>query len=421
MRFLQERKRLIQAILIVLVLAVVLPYCYINTRPTQIMVTVRDRETGAFLGDTVVSVQNNNGQEIISFITDEQGQAGVKRLQPSPNYRLLARHIDYVPAVKRNVPLELHKTTDALMLLRPKPGGRLFVGLDRAYVATVDRASNLFISFEKGPEIMRNWPVRFAVAHPTSPWLFASSRYISFMLEPLHMDVVAELTLAGNVLDWQLVDDGKTLLALVRNRAQDQVAMVDTEFGAEKGYIGLLSSEEAPIASEISDETYVLGGAFLVSYAGAASTMYRLEDLIKDLPEDFRFSWAVPSSDRSDLYLGGSNEARLMQVNTASWTVRQDIELGPGIVDGTTLPDGSRIYLVNRDLGLVTVLNRDTLGLEANIPVGKEPIAIVSDPAGERIYIANQGARTISVLDVATGAVIETIDVGLRPFSLATR
>lgn len=42
----------------------------------------------------------------------------------------------------------------------------------------------------------------------------------------------------------------------------------------------------------------------------------------------------------------------------------------------------------------------DTLQVEAAVPVGQEPIAVVHDPLGDRVYAVNRGAGSVSVIGV---------------------
>lgn len=417
MRFLQDRKKLVRLLLTLAVLAVIGPYCYVNTRPTQITVIVRDSETGAFLPDTLIQVQNANGQELISFVTDENGYAGVKRLEPGSNYRVLAQRIDYVPAIKFDVALELHQTTEVRIPLRRQAGGRLYVGLDRAYIASFDTASNLVVSFDTGPDGMRTWPVRFCAAHPRFPWIYASARYISYMLEPNKMDAVAELSLPGSVLGWRMTASSDRLLALVRDRPTDQLVIIDPELGREVTRVLPDAEQRLP---EKLEEVYVLDH-YLAIRQDATWQLHDLRPLLADALPDFRFSWAALSADMRTLYCGHADQSQLYALDVGTWTIKAVAEVGKGMVAATTSLESDQLYLVNQALGLLLVLDADTLQLILNVPVGKGPLALALDPAGKRLYIANHESRNVSIMDVATNRVFETLDVGLRPFSIAVR
>jgi YVTN family beta-propeller protein len=70
-------------------------------------------------------------------------------------------------------------------------------------------------------------------------------------------------------------------------------------------------------------------------------------------------------------------------------------------------------------LGLIQVVNRETSEVQAVIPVGQQPQAIVLGGGGQRAYVANSGSGTVSVIDLGTMAVTDTINVGAGAATLA--
>ena len=422
MRRSDRRKRAVTIVVVLAALAVVLPFCYVNTRPTEIMLTVSDAETGERLGDAVVEIQNSNGQVILDFVTKADGTAGVKRMPiDEVGYRIEVRRLDYVPAARRNVALMLHKTTDVWIPLRPRPGGRLFVGVDDAYVAVVDTASLLFASYKRGPEGLRSWPIRQLAVHPDQPWLYLSARYASYILEPSRLDAIAELGLPGSVDGLVMTRDGRYLLASLRRQGQQGVAVIDAGTGFEEEYLeaAALPLDSATLALPGVDR-YVVGDLLMVDRPSGRMA-YSLPDLHRVMGIPFAPRWNVLSSDQSRLYLGGPDSPTALALDVATWAIVHSLPVGNDISGAAIHPDGSELYLANERLGLLMVLAVETGETLAQLPVGRLPIQVAVDSLGQRVYVANVGSQSVSVMDVATRRIIRTIDLGMRPHSMAVR
>jgi YVTN family beta-propeller protein len=88
--------------------------------------------------------------------------------------------------------------------------------------------------------------------------------------------------------------------------------------------------------------------------------------------------------------------------------------------NGSTLavtPDGTRLYVSNRDVGEVRVFDtRTNVPLEM-IPVGNagENVGIAVSPNGQLVYVANQFSGTVTVIDTVTNHVVQTIFTGTEP------
>ena len=88
--------------------------------------------------------------------------------------------------------------------------------------------------------------------------------------------------------------------------------------------------------------------------------------------------------------------------------------------NGSTLavtPDGTRLYVSNRDVGEVQVFDTRTNVPLAVIPVGNagENVGIAVSPNGQLVYVANQFSGTVTVIDTATNHVVQTISTGAEP------
>ena len=100
------------------------------------------------------------------------------------------------------------------------------------------------------------------------------------------------------------------------------------------------------------------------------------------------------------------------------------IEVGetPGYV--AAAPNGRQLYIANRDVGVVTVVDTAANAVTATIPIDVGPPQFIAfSPDGRRAYVSVwDDARTIaavSVLDTTSNAVVETIPVETRPFLAA--
>jgi len=421
-RILQDRRRTLRTVLTLIVLIVSLTLCYIVTRPTELQVIVRDAETGVFLSGALVEVRNANGQKIVEAVTGEDGEAEVRRLIPGTEYRVLARQIDHVPAERRNVSVKLHKITTVRMPLRPQPGGRLYVGANRAYIAVIDTASYRFVAFGQGPEEMKEEPIRAIVPHPYQSWLYASTGDESYLLDATSMEPIAELGVSGEkVAGLTLSHDGSHLLALVESW-EGRLAVMDPRSAVVRLYIGLppeVWPEKGSILTGESAELYVASNVLGEDY------WLRILDIrageVHSVPVRFPAKWAALSADGTHLIVGSPDDERLVTVDRYLWEVDRVADIGLGISALAMNPERKELYLVNQQLGLLIVLDAETLETIANVPVGQRPVAVAVDSRGERVYVANAGSKDVSVMDVETRQIIWTVDIGLEIFSLAVR
>ncbi len=82
-------------------------------------------------------------------------------------------------------------------------------------------------------------------------------------------------------------------------------------------------------------------------------------------------------------------------------------------------PDGSRIYITNRLVNFVTILNPIDNSTIGTIGVGPNPIFVKPSPDGSRLYVGNTTGNNVSVINTSTSSVIATIPVGTWPAGIA--
>ncbi len=415
------RLRILKVLIAIALAAFALTYCYINTRSTQLTVLVRDAETGAWLADALVEVQNSNGQTLYELKTDENGMAGVKRLDPVRGYRVLVRHVDYVPALGTDLEVRLHKTTEVRVPLRPLPGGRVYVGMDGNRIAVIDTASFLLVTVGEGPADLRDWPIGHLAAHPEGLYIAARSR--SYLLDAAELDELQGWTLSGTVEGLAATQEGARLLMHLAGRSPDRLVI------ATAGSEGMRSAEIAPLpesaqdaAQALSDKRlHVVGGLLVAEGADGEALAYAISDLVRLASGVHDVTWATLSPDQRLLYVGNPAFGGLAVLRPDSPGEVQLVELGEGLSACAVSPDGRELYLTNAALGTLLVLDAQTLERVAVVPVGRAPGLVAADAAGERVYVANLGSWSITVVDAAGRQVIETILIGGEPAALLVR
>ncbi|WP_344666648.1 hypothetical protein [Catenulispora yoronensis] len=148
-------------------------------------------------------------------------------------------------------------------------------------------------------------------------------------------------------------------------------------------------------------------------------------------------------------------------VNTATGAVAGNIEvaenygIGDSPIAEAAAPDGSQVYVLNRDSGTVSVVRATTGAVTATIPVGFGPLGfdvardgksayvltptqvvvvdLVSDavtadiaigqdthserlaPNGSKLYVTNTAAQTVSVIDTASATISGRMDPAFGP------
>ncbi|HMQ31782.1 MAG TPA: PQQ-binding-like beta-propeller repeat protein [Chloroflexaceae bacterium] len=82
--------------------------------------------------------------------------------------------------------------------------------------------------------------------------------------------------------------------------------------------------------------------------------------------------------------------------------------------------NGGTIWVTNRDRNEVAVFAAADGTLLATIPVGGEPIGIISPLGSGRVYVTNEAGNSVSVIDMRRLEVVKTIPTGPRPHHMAS-
>jgi YVTN family beta-propeller protein len=122
-------------------------------------------------------------------------------------------------------------------------------------------------------------------------------------------------------------------------------------------------------------------------------------------------SGATLSHDGSLLVTCGTYDDTISLIDTATWTLLDNVVVGDYPVRAVFSPDDSRIFAVCRNDQAVHVVEYNGSSWEAVdvIFVGPKPWNMVVNSAGTRLYVNNWDGKSTSVIDLTTNTVIDTI------------
>ncbi len=104
-------------------------------------------------------------------------------------------------------------------------------------------------------------------------------------------------------------------------------------------------------------------------------------------------------------------------IDTATNQVVSNIIIA-GPVRAEVSPDGARLYVTTTGDSVV-VIDTLTLGIVTTIPVGSSPNGLAVAPNGTRVYVANRNGDSVSVIDTSSNTVVATVSVGSFPVEVA--
>ncbi len=74
------------------------------------------------------------------------------------------------------------------------------------------------------------------------------------------------------------------------------------------------------------------------------------------------------------------------------------------VLAGTSLAQGSQIFVLNKQSDTMSIVDAGTLEVTATISVGEQPHELAILPGGDKAYVSNVGENTISVVDLKEGS-----------------
>jgi uncharacterized repeat protein (TIGR01451 family) len=123
-----------------------------------------------------------------------------------------------------------------------------------------------------------------------------------------------------------------------------------------------------------------------------------------------------PDSDR--LYVTTTNDS-VVVIDTATLGILATIPVGSSPSGLAVSPNGTRVYVANRNSNSVSVIDTSSNTVVATLNVGTFPVEVALSPNGKRLYVTNFFDDTVSVVDTSVNTVVATIDVGSGPQGIA--
>ena len=125
--------------------------------------------------------------------------------------------------------------------------------------------------------------------------------------------------------------------------------------------------------------------------------------------------WDYLTLDAKARRLYVSHATHVVVVDADSGAVVGDIPDTPGVHGIAVVEEAGKGYVSNGRASTVTVFDLKTLKTLRQIPVGKNPDAIVYDDASKRVFTMNGASSDTTAIDVKTDTVAGTLALGGRP------
>ncbi|HJQ34606.1 MAG TPA: hypothetical protein VJ866_20665 [Pyrinomonadaceae bacterium] len=125
--------------------------------------------------------------------------------------------------------------------------------------------------------------------------------------------------------------------------------------------------------------------------------------------------WDYLSLDAKARRLYVSHATHVLVVDADTGAVVGDIPDTPGVHGIAVVEEAGKGYVSSGRASAVTVFDLKTLKTLKQIPVGKNPDAILYDAASGRVFTMNGGSDDATAIDVKTDAVAGTLALGGKP------
>jgi YVTN family beta-propeller protein len=110
-----------------------------------------------------------------------------------------------------------------------------------------------------------------------------------------------------------------------------------------------------------------------------------------------------------------SHATHVVVVDADSGAIVGDIPDTPGVHGIAIVEDAGKGYVSNGRASTVTVFDLKTLKALKQIPVGKNPDAIIYDAASKRVFTMNGASEDVTAIDIKTDTVAGTLALGGKP------
>lgn len=155
--------------------------------------------------------------------------------------------------------------------------------------------------------------------------------------------------------------------------------------------------------------------AFQCAAAGAKQKSPSGYHLIKEVRLGGEGGWDALTFEPKGNRLFISRGTHVMVVDADTGAVVGDIPDTQGVHDIALVEDLDKGYTSNGRASTVTVFDLKTLKTLKQIPVGKNPDAIIYDPASKRVFAFNGASDDATAIDAKSDTVAGTIPLGGKP------
>jgi YVTN family beta-propeller protein len=154
--------------------------------------------------------------------------------------------------------------------------------------------------------------------------------------------------------------------------------------------------------------------------SGSVTVIDRETDIVKSIRTGAGAEGIDVTPDGSEVWVVNREANTVSVISTASDSVVATFESGgqfPIRIKFT--PDGSQAWVSNAQSNTVTVFDTESRQLLDTIEVGAVPVGILMTPDGSRAFVANTNANQVTVIDVPARKVLTTFTTGTEPDGMA--
>jgi hypothetical protein len=404
--------------------------------PTVLSVQVVDAETGDPLPAVAVRINPPSGAPVPTLTTDPEGVARFEDLQPDPAYLIRVQKADYELTFEPGVAVPEGKETEVTVPIYPSPGGRFFVGLDGARVAEVDTASFLITRTWRLPALGQG-ATRHLYLHPTEDRLYAVvgsqvcilDTQTGDLQECLEVDSFVEslsaegsrlLLITGLEGSYGASKTGESVV-VVGNPTPGNLLTLDASTGALLASEKVYSSTRLPrlIWRPDGEEVFIAepsdGSLWLLDIDPREVLLHTPtgafpKEGFRSTDGHYRYTWSTASFENQ-------RTAFRTKLTPAFQSQTPLVNLGGFSLSST----GQELYVLDPQLGTLSILDPAGENLPILVAVGKRPVALVVSSDDRWAYVANRDSHTISVIYLPSASVVHTILLEGEPLSLTLR
>ena len=132
--------------------------------------------------------------------------------------------------------------------------------------------------------------------------------------------------------------------------------------------------------------------------------------------------WAL-TRDGATLFVSMPLSNKVAVVDTATWKVRANVEVGPAPARLELAEDGRRLWIAwdgdGRSISGVSAIDTSTLAEVVRLETGRGAHDLAFADDGRRLFVSNADDGTVTVVDTVTRKLLTTAKVGGRPLSLS--